>query len=210
MTASESHPWLRHVTARDAIAGGSLEILAGAAAVGLAVLGLAGAAPAATAAIAAIALAGALVGHGIAVADRRTAVAARRDEEAGETHEHAKLGEAAADEVLAGTFSVAFGVLALIGIEPVLLLGVTAIACGGTLVLAGPSRRLEFALPRAPLVAFAAAAIVAGLGATALGVIALFGVPHALVLVLVALLAVGVVMLASGWIELAGARRAES
>jgi hypothetical protein len=105
-------------------------------AVVLAIIALAGISPPATAPVAAICVGIALLGHGGLVTSRLFALGSP----VGASDEQAEVGEAAGDEVLGGAFAIAFGILALVGFAPLLLLGVAAITAGGALVFAAPSR----------------------------------------------------------------------
>jgi hypothetical protein len=121
---------------RQTISADAIALLGATAAIALTVLALVGIAPVTLISIAAICTGAALLGHGALIT--RGIVALRSP--IGATFEHAKLGETASDEVLGGACTIALGVLALIGIEPLLLLGIAAIAMGGALAMAGPSR----------------------------------------------------------------------
>ena len=110
-----------HIISADAIA-----LVGALAAATLAVLALLGIAPVTLTAIAAICTGAALLGHGALITRRIFALRSP----VGATFEQAKLGETASDEVLGGACAIALGVLALIGIDPLLLLAVAAIAIG--------------------------------------------------------------------------------
>jgi hypothetical protein len=121
----------RHINPADAVA-----LVGTLAAITLMVLALVGIAPMTLTAIAAICTGAALLGHGALITRRIFALRSP----VGATFEQAKLGETASDEVLGGACAIALGALALIGIEPLLLLAIAAIAIGGALAMAGPSR----------------------------------------------------------------------
>lgn len=121
---------------RSIISADALALVGALAAVALTVLALVGIAPVTLTSIAAICVGAALLGHGALITRRIFALRSP----VGATFEHAKVGETASDEVLGGACAIALGVLALIGLEPLLLLGIAAIAVGGALAMAGPSR----------------------------------------------------------------------
>jgi hypothetical protein len=121
----------RQINSADAIA-----LVGALAAIALTVLALVGIAPITMTSIAAICTGAALLGHGALITRRIFALRSP----VGATFEQAKLGETASDEVLGGPCAIALGLLALLGIEPLLLLGIAAIAIGGALVMTGPTR----------------------------------------------------------------------
>jgi len=116
--------------------GEGIALAGGLAAAVLAILALIGIAARTTASLAAICIGAGLLGHGLLATRRLFTLGS----EPGATEEHAKVGEAAGDEVLGGAGALALGILALIGFSPALLLGIAAIAAGGALLLAGPAR----------------------------------------------------------------------
>ena len=118
------------------ISADAIALIGALAAITLTVLAIVGIAPRTLTAIAAICTGAAVLGHGALITRRIFALRSP----VGATFEQAKLGETASDEVLGGACAIALGVLALIGIEPTLLLGIAAIAIGGALVMSGPTR----------------------------------------------------------------------
>jgi hypothetical protein len=121
----------RHINSADAIA-----LVGTLVAIALTILALVGIAPITLTSIAAICTGAALLGHGAFTTRRIFALRSP----VGATFEQAKLGENASDEVLGGACAIALGILALIGIEPLLLLAIAAIAIGGALAMSGPTR----------------------------------------------------------------------
>jgi hypothetical protein len=94
------------------------------------------------------------------------------------TEARAHAGEAGGDEVLAGTTAAALGIVALVGIEPRLLLAVAAVAAGAAEVMSGSLRTHRFRTE--------ALRIPAGIGAIVLGVLGMIGFSGALTLVSIA------------------------
>lgn len=188
-------------------AGSTVEGLSGVAAIVLGIIGLIGILPLELASVASIALgAGILVQGGMLGARYTTFV----------NHPHSSYTDdtvlgGAALEVLAGIAGIVLGILALLGILPITLLAVSAIALGGTLLLSGSSMAaMNSAKSRAPIEAvnesgltaytlYAASGldVLAGAGAVVLGILALSGY-FPLTLVLIALLGIGAFVLLSG------------
>jgi hypothetical protein len=165
----------------------------------LAILGLLGLLPLTFNAIAAIALGAALLLGGAALARRYThmvpvaAVSRARQEVAG------ALGL----QAIAGVAAIVLGILALLRIDSLQLLGVTAIVLGAALLAAGGAlARLARAarwLRGEADTAYATGGweALVGIGAVVLGILALTG--HApLTLTLIAMLSVGAAILAGG------------
>lgn len=119
------------------LAGGSIvETIGGAATVVLAILGLSGSLPAYLtylASVTAIVLGAALLFEGATVAARYSRLVR---EISGTTSPAAELGGGMMAELLGGTAGIALGILALLGIYPVILLSVAAIVFGGSLMFA--------------------------------------------------------------------------
>ncbi len=154
--------------------------------VAFAVIALAGLRPIAMSAVASFAAGAGLIGHGVLTVRRLQ----RRDAPSAETHVEANTGEAAGDEILGGVAAIVCGILAMIGFTPLLLLGVSATAVGGALVLVAPAARHHE-------LGIAAALVVGGVAAGVLGVLAVVGVSHALTLVEVAFVVIGAGLTAS-------------
>lgn len=190
--------------------GPSLELIAGAAAVVLVIVGLAGYLPFYMTSIAAIAIGGALLAHGAAVTARRADTTRRAAGDRTEPRpEPIDLGGSAGGEFLGGAAAIVLGILALAGALPGVLLPVAAIVVGGTILLGAPAQPdvAPIAPERDPrrsrLTADTAerssgGVVLAGLAAIVLGILALVGVGPVLILVEVALLAVGVALLVGG------------
>jgi hypothetical protein len=179
MTAS------RRLLPRTVIASDAIALVAAAIALVLGVLALFGVVPLAAVSIAAICLGVALLGHGAVIARR----VAQFPRPSGATDEEAGIGETAGDEVLGGSGAIVFGVLALLGLEPMLLLGVAAMTIGGVLLLASDFHQKLPYIARVktlPMYVIAGAWALAGIAAVTLGVIAVAGVEHALALIEIA------------------------
>ena len=178
----------RVVGAATMTGGSSLELIGGAGAVVLAIIGLAGYWPLYMAAIATIAIGGALLAHGAAASAR---VASTLRDISG--RDRVELGSGLGGEVLGGAAGVTLGILALVGIAPMVLLSVAAIVVGGAILIGAPAQ------PNLPGVRGSHQAIegtsgamaLAGAGAVVLGILALLKVGPVLTLVMVAMLAVG-------------------
>jgi hypothetical protein len=187
--------------ARMAATGSGAEAIAGAGALVLAILGLAGIFPLILAPIAVIAAGAAFLFQGAAVAARHRRLAF----EAGGGGVEIEAGMSA--EMLGGLAGITLGILALIGIETVPLLAISAIVFGGALLFGSPAiYRASRAEPEVPILDIiaretaagaAGAQALIGIGAIALGILALVGIiPQTLVLVSV--LSVGAAALLSG------------
>ncbi len=191
------------------MAGGSAaESIGGAAAVVLAILGLIGVLPYLAAPISTIAIGAALAIEGGSIGARYQRVLTRAA--GGELGRTALLSSISA-EFLGGVAGIALGILALVGVRPLILLASAAIVFGVALVLgSGITARLDMmrgAWPdmsegyqRAAYEAVRSAAgaqILVGLGSAVLGILALIGFDP-MTLTLVALLAVGAAILITG------------
>lgn len=210
---SEGYPSEREqeVTTARVIAGGSsLEVIGGAGAAVLAIVGLAGGLPGYMAAIATIAIGGALVAQGGSIAARWSEVMHELD---GGQYERVEVGGGMSAEMLGGAAGIALGILALVGVMPLVLLSVAAIVFGGAVLFGGASmpELSELSLgPRASanarrmtreaVKASGATMALAGIGAGVLGIIALIGAAgsQTLTLILVSMLALGGALLLSG------------
>jgi hypothetical protein len=194
------------------LAAGSMgEAIAGGAAVVLAVLGLTGVLPVDLVSIAAICAGAALFLEGSAIASQYK-VLEREISESSKTR--VVLGGGMAFEVIGGLGGMTLGVLGLIGIVPAILVPVSAIVMGSTLVLAaGATERLDKARlhwnsqqqPEAEwtqwihdsVIGSAGLQVMVGLAAATLGILALVGLAP-MVLSLVAMLSLGGAVLLAG------------
>jgi len=188
--------------------GFSADAATSAAAVVLAILGLANVAPAYMLPIATILFGAALLIKGGAVASRFQQLTYETDGREGEM----ELGGGMSAELLAGAAGVVLGILALINIAPITLTAIAVIAFGGALLLGGgETYRLshlhwprqhwdERSLHVARVTAESAAGgeSLVGIAAVVLGILALTGVNPA-VLVFVGLLCLGGAELVSGF-----------
>lgn len=193
-----------------AVVGGSAtEALGGGGAIVLAILGLSGVVPTFMIAIAAIVLGVALLFQGGAVATEY-----RRIMNASETSERVEkmeLGGGLGAEVLAGGAAIVLGILALLGLESVILVSVSNIVLGtGILLASGTLARLNDIqvtrrhndvahqkLAHEAVSSTNAVQVLVGLSAIVLGILALIGI-QPLTLNLVAQLAIGSSILLSG------------
>ncbi len=210
-----------HGTRRDELRltekalGGSnaTEGLIGAAATAMAVIGLAGVISFQLACIATIAL-------GVALIIESAAAAARYQKLSWlvpvREHEQAQVGGGLTIEVIGGAAGVALGVLALLGIEGLVLLPIAMLVYGASFLLSGGVQpALETWVERGAIGApahdarreriahqavnaGAGARALAGIAAAVLGILALADIGPTLTLTLVALLALGVAALLSG------------
>jgi hypothetical protein len=190
-------------------AGYMVEALSAAAAVVLAILGLAGAMPGYMVAIGTILLGAAFLFEGGAVATRLH----RMVRETAQPTEHPAIGTELAGgmsaESLAGIVGIAFGILSLLGVVPHILEPVAMIVFGGGLLLgSAASSRLQAigfkgvgestkAVMREVLNLSVGGQVLVGVGAIVLGILALLGIAP-MMLSLVAVLAVGCSLLFSG------------
>jgi hypothetical protein len=190
-------------------AGYMVEALSAAAAVVLAILGLAGAMPGYMVAIGTILLGAAFLFEGGAVAARYHKVV----HEMTQPTEHHAIGSELAGgmsaESLAGIVGIVFGILSLLGAVPRILEPVAMIVFGGGLLLgSAASSRLHAVgfkgagesamnVMREVLNLSLGGQVLVGIGAIVLGILALLGIAP-LMLTLVAVLAVGASLLFSG------------
>jgi hypothetical protein len=180
-------------------AGSVAEAVGGAAAVVLAILGLLGVLPLTFTAIAAIALGVALLLGGAALARRYS----RLVPAAAASRARQEIAGALGLQAIAGVTAIVLGILALLRIDALMLLGVTAIVLGAALVAAGGgmarlARSARWLRGEGDSV-YAASGweALVGIGAVVLGILALTG--HApLTLTLVAMLSVGAAILVGG------------
>ena len=193
---------------RAVIGGSSTEALAGAAAVVLAILGLAQIEPRLMIAIAAIALGAALIFDGTAVAAEYARILARSGNGA---IQNVELGGGISTQIGGGVAAGVLGVLALLNLDATALMAIAAIVLGATMVFSsGVSTRLnalkietsndhEIAkrVAREALTAATGTEVLVGLAAVVLGILALVGIDPT-TLILVAMLALGASVLLTG------------
>lgn len=189
------------------VSGGSItEAVAGAGAVILAILALAGMLPVTLAAIATIAVGVALLAQGGAAAARWSRLVRDVSHRPDERFE---LAGGLGAEVVSGAAGIVLGVLALLGLSPLVLLPVALLAFGGGLLIGSgvtvelgggvaPAAYDRFAnLAREASLGASGAQALAGVASVVLGILALIGTMP-LTLTLIGLLAVGAAVLFSG------------
>jgi hypothetical protein len=192
--------------------GSAAEAIGGAAAVVLAIIGLAGGLPTAMMSVATIVLGGAILLDSAGITARYERLV--RDTWGGEARvTKAELGTGLSAESLAGVAGIVLGILALLGYMPETLCAIALIAFGGGLTLgslarhrfhatsvahhgAGASHTAMRALSEAKSVE-AGGDLLIGAGAVVLGILALLGV-FPTTLVLIGFLCVGGVLMLSG------------
>lgn len=193
---------------RAGIGGASTEVITGAAAVVLAILGLANIAPELMLTIATIALGASLVLDGAAVGAEYSRILSSSGNGA---IQNAELGGGISIQVGGGVAAVVLGVLALVGVNPPVLMAIAAIVLGATAVFSSTvSTRLnslkietsgdhEFAkrVARDALTSATGMEVLVGLAAIVLGIMALVGLAPQ-TLTLVAMLALGASILLTG------------
>jgi hypothetical protein len=202
MTSEDRH------AAEFATGGSTAEIVGGIAAVVLTILGLAHVAPRFMLTIATIAIGAALVFEGASIAAEYATLLARTDDDTLQTTE---MGGGMTTEMAAGIAGIVLGLLALLGLAPMILTPVAvivfgaAVAFGSGMVSRLNELKIEMSGAHAPaqrvareaMGASAGTQVLIGLGGVVLGILALVGtVP--MVLTLVALLSVGASVLLSG------------
>jgi hypothetical protein len=170
--------------------GSSAELIAGAGAAVLALLGLLGYLPLYMTSIAVIAMGCALLAHSAAVTARRTDTMRRAagDRDHTERVERVETAGGVGSELLGGAAAIVLGILALAGAMPLVLLPVAAIVIGGTILLGAPAPPD----PHHAVEGTSGGMALAGLAATVLGILALIRVGPVYTLVEVALIAAGV------------------
>lgn len=183
--------------------GSSLELLGGAAAVVIAILGLSGYMPFYMAAIATILLGAALFVFGLALAARWNDTIRRLGGDQDD------LVAGVGTEIVGGVAGVVLGVLALAGVEPLVVLPVAAIVFGGSLLLGAAAQpRLAVISPdrddrfertaRRSLESSGGVMVLIGIGAVVLGLLGLIEVGPPLTLTMVAMLAIGGALVIAG------------
>jgi hypothetical protein len=186
------------------LAGGSIvEAAGGAAALVLAILGLATVLPQTLASVATIAIGVALLAEGAAIAGRYARIVAQVEMN---RRKAVELGGGTSAEFVAGGAGIVLGLLALLNVVPVTLTAVAAIVFGAALLLgSGATSRLNAMVSGSKdgdtagemVHAASGAQVLVGLSSAVLGIIALVGIAPE-TLVLVALLSVGATIVLSG------------
>jgi hypothetical protein len=191
----------REKTAQVIFGGSTAEAVVGAAAVVLAILGLANIWPGYMASIATIAVGAALLFEGGAIASRYSYLVKRT----GAT----EVGGGVSAEILGGAAGIALGILALMGIMPATLMPIAIIVFGGALLVGSAATSRLNALStwrmsdrardvtREAIEMASGTEVLIGIGAVVLGILALLGMAPR-TLVLIALLALGATVLFSG------------
>jgi hypothetical protein len=191
--------------AREIEGGSTTEAVGGAAAIVLAILALLGVLPTVLASVASIAIGVGLVVAGGAIAARYERILAAPESPGARREIVGGMGM----EAFAGVAALVLGILALLGLSPMTLLAIAAIAAGaGLLMASGSMARLESlvrwetahdmaAKMHDTVYASAGSEVLIGVGAIVLGILALTG-NDPLTLVLVALLSIGASLLMSG------------
>ncbi|HEX8789565.1 MAG TPA: hypothetical protein VF765_01340 [Polyangiaceae bacterium] len=193
-------------------AGSAAEAIGGAAAVVLAIIGLAGGMPIAMMSIATIVLGGAILLDSMAIGGRYERLV--RDTWGSDVRvSKVQLGTGLSAEALAGIAGVVLGILSLLGFMPETLCAIALIVFGGGLMLGSMARRrfnatsaahygsgashtAMRALEEATTVA-AGGEVLIGIGAVVLGILSLLGL-YPVTLVLVGFLGVGGVVMLGG------------
>ena len=190
-------------TVRVATAGTSIEVLAGAAAIVLAIIGLAGYLTIYMAAIATIAIGVGELAEGGALAARWKDITRRL----GPSRTEVEGGMGA--EMFAGLAGIVLGILALAHVVPLALLPIAAIVLGASVVFGGAAEpelgelvherdRSREHVMRETVRGTSGAMVIAGLGAAVLGILALINVGPVITLSIVAMLAIGAALLLGG------------
>lgn len=142
LTAGRTERVQEERTTAEVVAGGSVaEAIGGAGAVVLSIIGLAAVYPGFMASICAIVLGAALVLRGFAITTRYYSLL---EASGANQFETAELGSGIGAEVLGGTAAIVLGILALLDLDPLVLVPVAAIVLGATLLLGcGSNARLN-------------------------------------------------------------------
>jgi hypothetical protein len=192
------------------VAGGSMaEAIGGAGAVVLSIIALAGLFPNLLATITAIVLGAALLLQGMTLAAKYYPIVR---EAASTTTGEIEVGGGAGVEIIGGAGGAALGILALLGVDPMILLSVAAIGFGGALLLSSTTnarlnhltierslsqrRKMARVVLSDVVMGTTTLQVLAGLGAIVLGIIGLLS-PFSMTLSLVAFLALGAAVLLS-------------
>lgn len=157
--------------------GAGTEAIAGAGAVVLTILALIGMAPTALTAVAAIAIGGGLLIEAFAVAAKWQSLRVATDTNT--LNQEVEMGGGLTAEMIGGVGGVTLGILALLGVLPEILLGVSAIAFGGALLFgSGTEARLASvgrgsSVPDTVVQTGAGGEVLVGLAGVTLGILAL-------------------------------------
>lgn len=175
------------------LSGSLTEASGGAAAVILAILGLAHVLPATLLAISAIVVGGSLLAFVGVLASRLSS-----DPRAPATSPHEAVSEGMAATTLAGAAGVVLGIIALLGPDWTVFVPVAAIVYGATLLVAnGTAARLDQLLHGGAIHIGPSPDLLIGFAAIVLGILALSGFAP-LILSLVAMLALGMALMLKG------------
>lgn len=194
---------------RSIISGSSVEAIAGAAAVVLAILGLAAIEPAFMLTVATIALGAALVAEAVGVSAEYARVLSRSSDRS--SLHRLELGGGMGMQFAGGSAAIVLGILGLIGLVPTTLIAIAAIVLGVALAAnsgvmvrlnalrAEPAGNHEMARRVAyeAMNAVSGTEVLVGLGAIVLGILALIGLASQ-TLELVAVLALGAAVVMTG------------
>ncbi len=181
-----------HRPTLESLALGSVgEALGGVAAVVLSILGLAGLFPVPLLSVAVIALGAALITEGWGLGTRIASLqerVPRTPENYEERYEAAEFGVSMSVEMVGGVTGIVLGVLALLGIQPMILLPAAAVVYGAAMIfgsgvmsrvdalMTGPlENRIAEAVSREAILAATGAEIFVGLGSVLLGIVGLVG-----------------------------------
>jgi hypothetical protein len=190
------------------IGGASTEAMTGAAAIVLAILGLANIAPLLMVTVSSIALGASLILDGAAVATEYSRILSHNGNGAIQS---AELGGGISSQIGGGVAGVVLGVLALVNINPMVLMPIAAIVLGATTVFSSSvSTRLNALkietsgdhdiakrVAREALTSATGMEVLVGLAAIVLGILSLVGLAP-LTLTLVSMLALGASILLTG------------
>lgn len=202
--------YLENRTTDTAAVGGMLDAVGGIATVALAIIALAGLVPEVLMAIATIVFGATLIVQAGALISELSGISASPGALAASAATDSLSGGGVGMMFLVGFSGIVLGILALLGITPLVLCGAALIAFGATMLLASGSVRnvhqLQSAVRRAGAVTTtmrtnellanemaagsAGAQLLCGIAALVLGIVALSGI-YSMVLVLVGLLVVG-------------------
>jgi hypothetical protein len=212
MAEAPTHVYDQHriapLTAHVLAGAGTGELVGGSGALVLSILALAGIIPIMLLPIAGLCVGGALMFEGGTIASRFRELLGKLDNRI----DMAELGGGLSAEFLGGAAGVVLGILALLGLHPLVLMSASAIVYGGALVIgSGVTAEMksltvpgEDSHPRAQLIAreaISAAAglrVLAGLGSITLGILGIVSVGPEMPLALVAFLGLGGTLLLSG------------
>jgi hypothetical protein len=188
--------------------GAATESMGGIAVIVLSILALSGVLPRVLGSIAGIVFGAAFIIEGAAIAARFRSI---MTEAVGDRANQIELSSGVTVEVVAGLACLVLGILALVGVAPAVLLPALVIIGGAGLILAaGAVHRMHSlraaqmgdpivqAVTGATVTSAAAGQVLAGIGVTVLGIIALMSINYGLVLSLVGLLVMGSAITLSG------------